>query len=315
MPEELHTCPTCDTPNFTAKGLRAHRCKGIKRGAGGSPAAALPSTISHPPSAKPIDGKAEVTTDHPDDLENEDPRWKTLRETLKAFNDIGRSLVECKAWIGWQLACLKKDHGVARGKIGNGRPAESRSADSADLLTWPEILKAKTGLERRTADEMIRIFEATQAKLKRLKAPESKAALAIFRSGNPLSVPPEQREHLRDIVASVCTGHTVGSMLEELGVVPRPVAPKQTAEKTKGEEPTAGQLAFHFFEPLAAELLRHRSSADFDKLVIALPLHPDEDNPVALSTIEADLRAILEKVESAKAAHAKPAKAGGSVVR
>lgn len=29
--ELLHSCPTCKTPNFTARGLKAHRCKGIDR--------------------------------------------------------------------------------------------------------------------------------------------------------------------------------------------------------------------------------------------------------------------------------------------
>jgi len=29
--ELLHTCPTCNTPNFTARGLKAHRCNGIDR--------------------------------------------------------------------------------------------------------------------------------------------------------------------------------------------------------------------------------------------------------------------------------------------
>jgi len=29
--ESLVTCPTCQTPNFTPRGLKAHRCKGVKR--------------------------------------------------------------------------------------------------------------------------------------------------------------------------------------------------------------------------------------------------------------------------------------------
>jgi hypothetical protein len=29
--ETLHTCPTCNTPGFTERGLKAHRCKGINR--------------------------------------------------------------------------------------------------------------------------------------------------------------------------------------------------------------------------------------------------------------------------------------------
>lgn len=31
MSETLHTCPGCNTPNFTARGLKAHVCKGVKR--------------------------------------------------------------------------------------------------------------------------------------------------------------------------------------------------------------------------------------------------------------------------------------------
>lgn len=32
-PEQLHTCPGCHTPNFTARGLKAHKCKGKTRAA------------------------------------------------------------------------------------------------------------------------------------------------------------------------------------------------------------------------------------------------------------------------------------------
>lgn len=31
MSETLHTCPTCQTPNFTERGLRSHKCKGANR--------------------------------------------------------------------------------------------------------------------------------------------------------------------------------------------------------------------------------------------------------------------------------------------
>lgn len=44
MSEQLHTCPTCQTPNFTERGLRAHKCKGPKeRGTGVPPV--LPLTV------------------------------------------------------------------------------------------------------------------------------------------------------------------------------------------------------------------------------------------------------------------------------
>ena len=29
--ETLVTCPTCNTPNFTERGLKAHRCKAMQR--------------------------------------------------------------------------------------------------------------------------------------------------------------------------------------------------------------------------------------------------------------------------------------------
>jgi hypothetical protein len=80
MPETLHTCPTCQTPNFTAKGLRAHRCKGPLVGA-------LRSSIAHRPST--IEGKASVLKQ--DDLPS---LAAGLAFTQTEIDEIGRKAMQ-----------------------------------------------------------------------------------------------------------------------------------------------------------------------------------------------------------------------------
>ena len=122
MSETLHTCPTCQTPNFTAKGLKAHRCKGPLVGA-------LRSSIAHRPST--IEGKASVLKQ--DDL----PSLAAGIEFAQTeIDEIGRRAMQQALPLKLKqgLFCLKAQSLFAiadpaeRGAMG-GRPKTSSDSD------------------------------------------------------------------------------------------------------------------------------------------------------------------------------------------
>ena len=233
-----------------------------------------------------------------------DPAWDGIRQTIAAVRAAGRAYLFGQAWLGWQLTVLKKEFGAA----GSGRRKESRQV--GDFKSWSVIVKAECGLSDRTADRFITLFAATQAKLKRKKKgqPANTGALILFKSENPLALPPEQREALQDVIASLCDGETQASLMQELGVVPKPALPPQ-GPKQRGDKPTLEQLAFDFFEAMTAPLVNSRAAKDYKKLLYSLPAVTDEEGKVSLVFLRDEVAAMLEDIHEALAAHAKPAKA------
>lgn len=232
------------------------------------------------------------------------PDWATIRHTVSQVRHLGRVYLYGQVWLGWQLSVIKAEfsHG------GNRRS----SGQNVHLKSWEQTVLTETGLQRKTADRLIGLFEATKAKLKRTKGPiVTRGTLIVFEQENPLSVSEDERSDLMDIIASLCEGETQASLMQELGITPKPKPmPKGKTpdgdEKT--EEATAGQLAFHFFEAMAAPLINARTNPDYKKLLYAMPLYSDSEHPLSLATLEAEFRAALADIEDAKQAAAKPAK-------
>lgn len=241
-----------------------------------------------------------LTTDHP-----ADPAWDGIRQTIANVRAAGRAYLFGQAWLGWQLATLKKQHGA----VGSGRRKESRQV--GDFRPWAQIVKDETGFSDRTADRFIQIFDATKAKLKRCKkdAPVNHEALVLFQSENPLALTPEQREALQDIIASLCDGETQASLMQELGVVPTPAAPPAGAKKKPDSKLTPEQLAFDFFEGPARAICNARAMADYKKLLHMLPPTTEEEGKVSLIFLRDEVSAMLDDLNEALAQHAKPAKA------
>lgn len=258
-----------------------------------------PHLITVPPSSAP-----EITTDSP-----RNPAWDAARETAATLRAMGRLYLRGQVRLGMILAGLKKEHGIQRGCFG-----KNRSAESADLLPWPEIVEQETGYSVRSADVFIRLFEATGAKLKtskKLALPglAKKDALALFRSENPLTLTEGQWEKVDDVIASLTDGETQASLMRELGILPKPAPmPVKKGDPKKTEEQTAGQLAFHFFDGLGSSLINTRMNPSYHKLLAALPLHSTEDTPLSLTTLETEARALLADIERIKADAAKHTK-------
>lgn len=232
--------------------------------------------------------------------------WDNVRHTIACVRAAGRAYLFGQAWLGWQLATLKKQHDCTHG--GNRKS----SGQIGHLNAWSEIVEAETGLPRRTADRFISLYEATLAKLKRTaKLPSGKPAaesLALFQNENPLALPPEQREHLQCVVASLCDGETQASLMRELGVLPQPNLPP-VGKKNRGEETRSPeQLAFDFFEAPASAIINARASRDYQKLLHCLPVTTTEPGKVSLILLRDEAAAMVEDIEKAIALHAKPAR-------
>lgn len=248
-------------------------------------------------------GLVELTHDQP-----KDPRWDQAREVSESLRLCGRVFLRGQVKLGMILSALKKDFGISKGK----RP--STSPDSGEVLPWPELVKRETGYSRQSCDEFIRLYEATKAKLKSAKKlnlppPAKKNAIVLFQSENPLALTDEQWVQVDQIIGTLTTGETQSSLMQELGIIPKPKAmPKGTKGGENDDEITAGQLAFHFFDAVAAPLINARTNPEYKKLLFALPVESDEDHPLSLSTLEAEARALLADIAEVREKTAKPAK-------
>lgn len=254
--------------------------------------------------------KTNITTDHP-----KDSRWDQVRETSEQLRACGRLFLRGQVKLGMMLAALKKDHHATSGLRGGDRKSDKiKLPESGGLITWAVLVQRETGYSRQSCDEFIRLAEAAKSKLKTAKklnlpTPVKKDAIALFRTENPLSLSDDQWALVDQVIGSLTTGETQASLMQELGLVPKPKPmPKGTRGSGKDEEPTAGQLAFHFFDAVAAPLINARTNPDYKKLLYALPHESTEDHPLSLATLEAEFRAALADIEEIKQSTAKPAR-------
>jgi len=256
-------------------------------------------TFSQQSAGKPKSHLAKLN----DERKAEREKWEPVRETLQKVQALGKAFLFGQAWLGWQLSALKAEHGV-----GKGRPG------ATGYMPWPELVARETGLPRRTADHFIKLFEAAQKKIKRLKKTGAKEALAIFANANPLSVPEEQRAELQNIIASVCDGETQASLMQELAIIPGKAKPPETSGGARQKKfVSAYQTSFAFFEPLALTFATFRTTPEADALLAGLPEFPSDECPLALSVLEQDARDLLARIEKLRK-ESKKAKKAGTVV-
>ena len=245
-----------------------------------------------------------VTTDSP-----LDPAWEQIRETSEQLRACGRLFLRGQVKLGMMLAALKKQLGYHAGQ------PKKNSPESGKYLPWADLVKQETGYSRQSCDEFIRLADACRAKVKTAKNLNlpgivKQNAVALFRTENPLTLTDEQWSLVDHVIGSLTTGETQASLMSELGIIPKPLPmPKGTKDPTKdNDQPTAGQLAFHFFEAMTSPLINARTNPDYKKLLYALPLHSTQDYPLSLATLESEARSMLADIEDAKQAAAKPAR-------
>lgn len=238
----------------------------------------------------------EVTNDTP-----LDPAWDAVRQTAQQLQAVGRLWLRGQVRLGMQLAALKAAH------CKHGGVRKNQVPDSGTCPPWKDLVKAQTGYSRQSCDEFIRLYEATIAKLKKAKkldlpAQVKKSALVIFQENSALTLSDEQWATVDLVIGTLTTGETQATLMQELKLVAKPQAMPSAKKGTgqKDDAATAGQLAFHFFDAVASPLINARSNPDYQKMLYALPYESDEENPLSLATLEAELRAALADIEEVK---------------
>jgi len=248
----------------------------------------------------------EITTDAP-----KDPAWDAVRETTAQMTGHGRMFLRCQVRLGMLLFNLKKAHGYQPGQ------PKKNSPDSGKYLPWPDLVKQESGYSRQSADIFIQLYEASIKKLKtakKLGLPDAmkKQALAIFQPETGLALTAEQWETVDQVITSVTDGETQKSLLQHLRLVPEPKAmPKGKTGGNGGSsapEATAGQLALHFFDPVAKPLMNARCNPEYKKLLMALPLESSDEAPLSLSVLEAEFKAALADIAEVRESTLKAAR-------
>jgi hypothetical protein len=235
--------------------------------------------------------------------------WETLRQSLGTVQILGKRYLLGKAFLGWQLSVLKAQHHAS----GGGRGGDRKSmGEIRPLITWAELVTKEAGLQKRTADELIRLWEAALARHKRLRGPaENRKLLSYLDTTDALTIQGgEEAAEFADHFSYILDGETAANLMQELGVIPKPLPmpEKKGGKKDKDTDITAGQLAFHFFDGLGASLINTRMNPQYLKLLHALPIQSTEEHPLSLTTLETEARALLADIEKIKSAAAKPAR-------
>ena len=226
--------------------------------------------------------------------------WQTVRTAMDAVKTAGQTYLLGQVWLGWQLAILKEDHGA----FGSGRRSK---VDTVATLTWGEIVEQETGLNKRTADRLIQLFDATKAKLKRTNgALVTKTCLLAFERENPLTIIDEESTELRSVIASLCDGETQKSLLSELKVIapPKPLLGGDTSQHRNPDAPplTVETMAFNFFAPLSTSIHKLVHLPDLSAYLVALPIEDDDEMTLTLSSMERQYQQLIDEVKAAKKA-------------
>ena len=232
--------------------------------------------------------------------------WEAAREALAATLRHGRMWIVGQIMVGAHLARIKETLGFQHG---GGRPV-SNSASVAEL-SWRDHVSANLRVEgravaARTADHLIRVYEAAKVRLKRLGHDRAAGLLAL----SSTALTDSDREDLHKLVASVTDGATQRELLEEFRLVsvPVPPPPPDNLGETPGDpeavhRQAAEQMAFAFFYEPTRALLKVRTSHELETHLLSLPLLScDDPDGTSLTILEQDLAYLLEKVKDAKAA-------------
>ena len=241
MSETLVTCPICHIPNFTARGLKAHKCKGAtRRDAETIPVEVLPpaepsaSSLLSSVSPSSVSDLVATINDHHTRAQNDAAHAKAYGESaVQAAILAGLQLVELKA-------VTPHGHWEAMFTGGEKRLGKANANHGSHL-----------DFDSRTA--LIYVSVATQLVSKKLQ-PEQSAVLMELARGGPMT--PAAAELLTEITPAKSLRQTY----LELGIV-KPT-PKEAAWLAAPEpsDPGKNPLA-----PKAAEKLRSaKDSARID---------------------------------------------------
>lgn len=269
MSETLHTCPGCQTTGFTAKGLKAHRCKGTNRQTGLA-----------------LTGESAA------------PDWSRARSLAEGIKHHFRLSLAGQILLGHELQTLKIELGFC--ERGGDRRSNPHSAGLKSLnRTWDQWTKSELGMGDDAANRLIETYEAAKSKIKKLGG--NTLVLTLLETA-PTKLHQEDRNILSTLVDKLEWGDSQKALLEEFRLVKRHEALKggDTSAHRKEKPAVAQQLAFAFFRPVeqtvnklqrAVENLR--LAPDYQRLLHVLPLVSAEPGQPSLTSLEAEIESAL----------------------
>lgn len=277
MKETLITCPTCSSPNFTARGLKAHRCNGINR------------QLSAPPVGAKSSEQTAVATG----------TISTRLERIRSWHNVSRE----QAWqlklivffAGMEIQALKDDLGVTeRQRTDIDGTAETVSAvTNGKATTWEELVELECGMTYRTAQNYVTAYHNICAAapsfaeaILKVAAPRldgKKACLALPDPGAVIAkIPEEELEKFRDA--------TDPWSLREIYARPMKAAQAQIVEeieKAKSKQREVQGFLKFWFDELESNVKRHT--------YLRLPRKQRE---LLLNTLEITVSEIKESLKS-----------------
>jgi len=229
MPETLHTCPGCNTPNFTARGLKAHRCKGPK------PKAAESVEVEVMPES------SELVTTEPSTLTSPIARQiATINEHWRASEHHYQQSCAHLIMAGHQLLDLKRQ--TKHGEWGKLFGGEGKLKHEFQF-----------GFSQQWAARLMEMAKASKNHLPELAALPFNQPLSDWKEDN--------LETLRSAVSKKADGETFQQLAFEWGVSKKKHIPKNpsTAAKEKGGEEAGEQQEQEEPETPAPEQSRQKA--------------------------------------------------------
>lgn len=209
-PEQLVTCPDCGTPNFSPRGLKAHRgnkhCLRTQQDkTQGAPAKGSKKGVR---SISLTD--LDVIPESPSPVTDE---WANARRYASMVTSGTQVMVVAQIMCGFELIELQKRHGISDK---GGRP--KKLPNDSEVLSWPEIVKQQIGRSDDTARNWMNMAKAVAPRLKKLDGPwEAPALLAL----PPSEWPDGAHEAVSKTLKHVCDGETQAEWMQELGLLKR----------------------------------------------------------------------------------------------
>ncbi|MDR2673885.1 MAG: hypothetical protein LBC18_03210 [Opitutaceae bacterium] len=222
--EPLYDCPHCGRRNFTARGLKAHVCKGSRFASGGE----LPplsneeraaaekrrgETLPHLPRQLPVVARSPAPPAAPaaGPDAGRDP-WAAVRRYVEAATLFQRASLAAQIMAGLGLLELHKQYNPK-----GGRPKKLPHDVGVFSEPWPEAVKRHLGVSDQTAYRWMEMAKAARPRLTK-----GDIDLGRILEKHPSALTPAEQELLKTAVHKISDGHTQMEFLLSCGITKTP---------------------------------------------------------------------------------------------
>ena len=217
MDNALVTCPDCGTPNFSPRGLKAHRgnlnCQRRLTAAAEAAADALPATRFSPlttpskPMSKALAKTSPTTIDIEPAAAAPDP-WAKARLFVEHATLFQRASLAAQIMAGFELLALHKSLGMRQGKRSDRNFPHSAGS-------WEKAVKTELGISADTASRWMGMAKEAKPRLSK-----GDLDLGAILEKHPGALTPAEQELLKKAVHKISDGRTQMEFLIDCGAIP-----------------------------------------------------------------------------------------------